>query len=223
MKTQSSSCDLISIICKRLICGGVPDPDLYTAVGREEFYNRVLDDNKDTPRYIQDDLHEVIESMHDNGLEDSAVDVINQIKQIMDDYGVTFVDTQGSSRQQRALIEIYDYIEQNVPAAYWENVLSEKAIIKSMNTIDRLMEEEFYTNDFSEEAIMNAGGDIARLFKAKAEDLSQSEAAEIAANNTQELIDFLVTHAGECQASYADLLTDPETASILVDAMIVLL
>lgn len=210
-------------MCKRLVCSGVPDPDLYTDIGREEFYNRVLDDNKDTPRYIQDDLHDVIESMHDDGLEDSVVDVVNQVKQVMDDYGVTFVDTQGSSRQQRALIEIYDYIERNVPVQYWENVLSEKAIIKSMNTIDRLMEEEYYTNDFSEEAIMDAGGDIARLFKAGAENLSRSDASDIAANNTQELIDFLVSHAGECEAAYADLLTDPETASILVDAMIVLL
>lgn len=193
--------------------------DLYTDISTEEFYNDVLAYNGDVPRYIQNELHDVLVKMCEDGEEEHAKDVIYEIKTIMDEYGVTVVDVQGTDRQQRALIDVYRYMEENVAPGYWEDTLSNQTIIDSMNAIDVLMRNEFYTNEFTQQAVENFGADLARLFK---ETLTKQQAAKIAQNNPEQLTDFLVTHSNNITGEYAHLVSDHESASILVDAIITL-
>lgn len=202
----------------------MPNVDLYTDIGEEGFYNEVLDNNSNTPRYIQNELHNSIEKMYNDGLEDAARDAINEIKNIMDSYGITYIDVDGHSKQQQAMAEIYQYFKLNVPVEYWKEELSNQAIIRSMNSIDYLMNKGFYTNRLSEESLMNAGADTAREIRRLIEDnVSAQEIHDIFANNREEVIDFLTQHASEFTGEYADLFADPDTASILVDTVIALL
>lgn len=193
--------------------------DLYTDISKDEFYNDILAYNGDVPRYIQNELHDVLVEMYEDGKEEDAKDVIFEIKTIMDKHGVTVVDVQGPDHQQRALVEVYRYMQENVPTGYWENTLSNKTIIDAMDAIEVLMRNDFYTNDITQQAVEDAGGDIARLFRAN---VTESEAAEIASQHTDELIEFLVTHADDITSEYAHLAADADSASILVDAIITL-
>lgn len=202
----------------------MPNVDLYTDIGEEEFYNEVLDNNSNTPRYIQNELHNSIEKMYNDGLEDETRDAINHIMDVMDSHGITYIDVDGHTKQQQAMAEIYQYFKNNVPVDYWEHELSNQAIIRSMNSIDYLMNKGFYTNRLTEESLMNSGADTAREVRRLIEEnLSTQEIHDIFANNRDEVIDFLTQHASEFTGEYADLFTDPDTASILVDTVIALL
>lgn len=202
----------------------MPDVDLYTDMGEEQFYDQVLQNNSNTPRYIQNELHDSIKKMYNDGYEDTAQDAINQIMNIMDSHGITYIDVDGHSKQQQAMAEIYQYFKQNVPTKYWKEELSNQAIIRAMDSIDYLMNKGFYTNRLTEESLMDAGADTAReVRRLIEEDVSAQEIHDIFANNRQEVIDFLTQHAAEFTGEYADLFTDPDTASIVVDTVIALL